>query len=125
MSQVHEGLYADSVGRMTRWMRWLAVSGIVVAQIGWGWRAAMGFAIGAGGSYGMFGWLRHFVDVLGGKPARRRVLALFALRYLLLGGGLYVIFRFSKISLMAALWGLFVSTAVAIAEGVFELLHGT
>jgi hypothetical protein len=72
----------------------------------------------------MFRWLHHFVEALSGKPARTRILVLAALRYLLLGVGLYVIFRFSKTSLMAALAGLFASTAAAIAEGVYELLHG-
>jgi hypothetical protein len=72
----------------------------------------------------MFGWQRHFVDTLAGAPARKRVLALAAMRYLLLAAGLYVIFRFSRIGLMAALAGLFVAVAAALAEGVFELLHG-
>ena len=124
MSQTDERLYTGSIGRMTKWMSWLAAAGVVAARIGWGSRAAVGFALGAGGSYGMFHWLHHFVDALSGKPARKRVLVLFAMRYLLLGAGLYVIFKFSKISLMAALAGLFVSTAAAIAEGVFELLDG-
>jgi hypothetical protein len=133
MSKADERQYADSIARMTRWMKWLAFAGVPVAAVGWGWRAGLGFAIGAGGSYAMFRWLHHFVEALSGKPAgagtltpaRRRVLVLFALRYLIMGAGLYVIFKFSKISLMAALWGLFVSTAAALAEGVFELLHGT
>jgi hypothetical protein len=120
-----ERLYAESVARMMRWMGWLAAFGVLVAGVGWGWRAALGFALGSSASLALFRWLRHFVDVLGGKPARARVLFLFAVRYLLLGGGLYVIFKFSRISLMAALAGLFVSTAAAIAEGVFELTHGT
>ncbi len=125
MSEADERRYTDSIARMTRWMMWLALAGVPVAAVMWGWRAGLGFAIGAGGSYAMFRWLRHFVDALGGKPGRPRILVLFALRYLIMGAGLYVIFKFSKISLMAALWGLFVSTAAALAEGVFELLHGT
>ena len=73
----------------------------------------------------MFRWLHHVVEALSGKPARKRALVLFALRYLILGAGLYAIFKFSKISLMAACVGLFLSTAAAIAEVIFELAHGT
>ena len=67
---------------------------------------------------------RVFYSVLGGKPARSHILALAALRYVLLGTMLYVIFMFSRVGLMAALVGLFVSTTAVLAEGVFELLHG-
>jgi len=124
MSQADEQLYVDSVSRMARWMVWLGAAGVAVSGVGWGWRGALGFALGSSASVVMFRWLQHFVDVLGGKPPRKGVLVLFALRYVLLGLGLYAIFKFSKISLMAAVSGLFVSTAAAIAEVVFELLHG-
>jgi hypothetical protein len=124
MSRADDLLYARAIGRMLRVMAWLGAAGIPVAWLGWGWRAGIGYGMGAAASWTMFRWLHHFVEALGGKPARVRILVLAALRYLILAGGLYVIFRFSKISLMAALAGLFISTAAAIAEGVFELLHG-
>ena len=43
------------------------------------------------------------------------------LRYLILGGGAYVILRYSQISLTAVLAGLFVSIAAVIVEILFEL----
>ena len=124
MSDASEVLYTRAVGRMMRTMVWLGAAGVVVASVGWGWRAGIGYGLGAAGSWTMFRWLHHFVEGLAGKPSRKRYAVLAALRYVLLGGGLYVIFRVSKISLMAALAGLFVSTAAAIAEGIFELLDG-
>lgn len=124
MSLADDRLYARAIERMVKVMVWLGAAGVVAACLGWGWRAGIGYAIGAAASCTMFRWLHHFVDALSGKPARARILVLAALRYLLLGIGLYVIFMFSKISLMATLAGLFVSTGAAIAEGVFELLHG-
>jgi hypothetical protein len=124
MSHADGRSYTRAVERMLRWMAWLGAAGVVVASLGWGWRAGIGFGLGAAASWTMFRWQRHFVEALGGAPARRPILALAALRYLLLGAGLYVIFRFSRISLMGALAGLFVSTAAVLAEGVFELLHG-
>ncbi len=116
--------YLRAMERMERWMLYLALAGVLVAWVGWGWRAGVGFGLGAAASRTMFGWQRHFVDTLSGAPPRKRILALAAMRYLLLAAGLYVIFRFSRIGLMAALAGLFVAVAAALSEGVFELLHG-
>ena len=124
MSQVEGGSYTGAVERMLRWMMRLAAAGGVVASVGWGWRAGIGFGLGAAASWTVFRWQHHFGEVLGGKPARSHILALAALRYVLLGTMLYVIFMFSRVGLMAALVGLFVSTAAVLAEGVFELLHG-
>ena len=124
MSEADDRFYTRAVERMSRWTMWLAAAGVVVASVGWGWRAGIGFGLGAAASWTMIRWQRHFVEALSGAPARGHILALAAMRYLLLGGGLYVIFRFSRAGLMAALVGLFVSTAAVLAEGVFELLHG-
>ena len=125
MSESDGRWYTLAVERMLRWMTYLAAAGVVVASVGWGWRAGIGFGLGAAASWTLFRWQRHFVDALSGAPARKRILALAAMRYLLLGAALYVIFRFSRIGLMGALAGLFVPTAAVLAEGVFELLHGT
>jgi ATP synthase I chain len=124
MSHADGGVYGRAVQRMLRWTAYLAACGVVVASVGWGWRTGTGFALGAAASWTLFRWQRHFVDVLSGAPARSSVVALAALRYVLLGTGLYVIFRFSRAGLMGALAGLFVATAAVLAEGIFELLHG-
>lgn len=124
MTHAEGGFYSRAVGRMLRSMAWLAAAGVLVASVGWGWRVGIGFALGSAASWTLFRWQRHFVDALTGAPARPQILALAALRYVLLGTGLYVIFRFSRAGLRGALAGLFVSTAAALAEGIFELLHG-
>jgi hypothetical protein len=45
------------------------------------------------------------------------------LRYAILGLGAYVILRFSRISLSAALAGLFVSVAAVLTETIIQLCH--
>ena len=83
----------------------------------------VGFVLGAAASWASFRWLKQIVDSLAGKALPRCVAVLAGLRYLLLGGGAYAILRFSKINLLAALIGLFVSAAAVIIEIVFELLY--
>jgi hypothetical protein len=51
------------------------------------------------------------------------VAVILGLRYLLLGLGAYAILKFSEISLMAALVGLFVSTGAVILEILIELIY--
>ena len=64
------------------------------------------------------------VDALGAaRPTRTRVAMLAGLRYVLLGGGAYVILKYSSISITAALVGLFVSVAAVIVEIVIELAY--
>jgi hypothetical protein len=72
-----------------------------------------------------FRWLRLLAGALGSRKrlARGRAIVLGS-RYLLLGGGAYVILRFSSISLPGVLTGLFVSAAAVIAEILFELVYG-
>jgi hypothetical protein len=64
------------------------------------------------------------VDALGEtRPTRKRVAVLAGLRYALLGGGAYVILRFSSVSVTATLAGLFVAVAAVIVEICFELVY--
>ena len=82
------------------------------------------FAIGAAASWLNFHWLKQVVDALGqNRPTRKRVAILAGLRYALLGGGAYVIIRYSSVSVTAALAGLFVSVAAVIIEICFELVY--
>ena len=100
-------------------------AGGAVAAWGWrGWESGAGFLLGAAASALNFHWIKKIVDALGGKgPAKMRVAVLAGLRYLLLGGGAYVILKYSSISISALLVGLFVSVAAVIVEIVIELAY--
>jgi len=92
-----------------------------------GWRGGFGFLLGGGASYMSFQALKRTVDSLGRtadeKPPRASVAVFLGLRYFLLGLGAYAILRFSKISLMAALVGLFAPAAAVILEILVELIY--
>ena len=94
---------------------------VLVAWRGWWWGA--GWLIGTAVSALNFRWLKQLVDGIGGQAAKPRKAVFLGMRYLLLGGGAYVILRFSAISLPAALSGLFVSVAAVIIEILFELVY--
>ena len=122
-----DGFFSSAVGRIFRWMAWLAAAGTLVALALGGWRLAAGFLVGSLASYLNFRWLKRLVEALGGgvsgKPARARGAVFLGLRYLLLAAGVYAILKSSVVSLPGALAGLFVSVAAVILEIVFELVY--
>jgi hypothetical protein len=93
----------------------------LVAWRGWWWGA--GWAIGTAVSALNFRWLKQLVLAIGGEAAKPRQAVFLGMRYVLLGGGAYVILKFSAISLPAALSGLFVSVAAVIVEIILELAY--
>ena len=123
MTNPDDSYYERVAGRIFKVMLVLAAGGAMVALVWRGWAAGAGFALGAAVSWLNFRWLKHVVDGLGSKRARPRLALLAGFRYLLLGGGAYVILRYSSISLPAALVGLFVSVAAIIVETVFEVMY--
>src|SRR3954452_19863823 len=87
----------------------IAAGGTIAAWAWRGWTWGLGFALGAAASWLNYQALEMLVDGLGRKrPTRKRVAVLAGLRYLLLGGGAYVILHYSPVSVGAALTGLFV-----------------
>jgi len=61
-------------------------------------------------------------DGLGRESAKPRKAVFLGMRYLLLGGILYVILKFTAISVPAALAGLFLLVAAVLLEILFELV---
>jgi len=112
-----------ALARIRKYMLAFSAAGAIAAFAWRGWTWGVGFVLGAAASWASFRWLKQIVDSLAGKALPRCVAVLAGLRYLLLGGGAYAILRFSKINLLAALIGLFVSAAAVIIEIVFELLY--
>lgn len=119
-----ERFFDRALARIGKAMFAIGAGGLIgfTAWRGWWW--GLGFALGAGASWLNFHWLKQVVDALGQKrPTRKRVAILAGLRYALLGGGAYVIIRYSSVSVTATLVGLFVSVAAVIVEICFELVY--
>jgi len=91
-----------------------------------GWPGAAGFALGAIASWWNFRRLRAFVNLLG-TPDSTGLLGAIAwslFRFILLVSGAFVILKFTKISLPAACFGLFLSVGAVVLEAIFELTYG-
>ena len=119
-----EALWMDrAVARIWKLIWTIGAAGAValVAWRGWWWGA--GWVIGTAVSALNFRWLKQLVLAIGEEAAKPRKAVFLGLRYVLLGGGAYVILRFSAISLPAALSGLFVSVAAVIVEIILELAY--
>jgi hypothetical protein len=117
-------LFDRALERISRAMLAIAAGGTIAAAAWRGWTWGAGFALGAAASWLNFRWLKQIVDALSGKrPTRKRVAILAGLRYILLGGGAYVILHYSSISLHAALAGLFVAAGAVIVEILIQLVY--
>jgi hypothetical protein len=119
-----ERFFDDALTRIGKAMIAIAAAGLMLAWAWRGWRYGAGFALGAAASWLNFRWLKQIVEPLGSsRPTKKRVAVLAGLRYALLGGGAYVILRYSSVSLTAAMVGLFVAVAAVIVEICFELVY--
>jgi hypothetical protein len=122
MTATDELDYDRAAQRIGRSMTVIAALGTVATLATLGWRWGAGFLLGALFSGLNYRWLRGLVEGLGaGKPPRGAVFLAF--RYLLLGGGGYVILRYSPINRIAVLTGLFVLTAAVFVEVIFEIVY--
>ncbi len=142
-----EQFTAAALRRIYLAMALLGVAGTVLVLLWKGWWFAAGFAAGAALSWLNFHWLKGAVDMLatlagrtgaptapapgavgwrnaGPTPRPPRVAARLVLRYALMGGLAYAIFRTSLVSLAAFLVGLFVFVAAVLAEMIYELAQG-
>lgn len=119
-----ERFFAKAHARIAKAMFALAAGGLIASFAWRGWTWGAGFALGAALSWLNFRWLNQIVETLGqSRPTRKRMAVLAGLRYALLGGGAYVILRYSSVSLTAALLGLFIAVAAVIVEIFFELVY--
>lgn len=124
MGTEEDGRFERAVGRIGRMMLALAVAGALGAAAWRGWRWGAGFALGAAASWANYLILKRMVNALGSRrPDRTRVAVMAGLRYLLLGGGAYVTLHFTRVSLTAALAGLFVAAGAIFLEILYELIY--
>lgn len=122
--ETDEQFFERALERISKAMFAIGAGGAIAATIWRGWTWGAGFALGAAASWINFRWLKQIVDALSNRrPTRARVAVLAGLRYLLLGGGAYVILHYSRISVPAALAGLFVAAGAVIVEIIFQLVY--
>ena len=114
--------YGRAAGRIGRSMLVIGSLGTVAAFLAGGSKWGGGFLFGAGLSLLNFRFLRRLVESLGGGHPHGG--GFLAFRYLLLGGGGYVIVRYSPINMAAVLAGLFVLIAAVFVEVIFEIAYG-
>ena len=112
--------YDRALARLDRFILALAALGAVAAFIRVGWRAALGFAFGALLSWISLRLWKRTANSIGSTPSAPSAVFL-GLRYLLLGGIVFVIIKFLEVSVLAILAGLFVSVAAILLEIVYEL----
>lgn len=115
--------YERAAARIVKLIAVLSATGILAAWLWRGWAWGAGFALGAVISWLNFRWWKQLTDALGGARLRRTSALFLAFRYILLGGGAYVILRASSISLPGMLAGLFVAVAAVILEILYELIY--
>jgi len=123
--QVEELFYRRAIRRIYLHIGWLTVAGTVL--VGWWFdrATAAGFLLGAGVSAINFHWLHRLAEALGPQPEhpKRRAALGFAARYGLYALAGYVIVKYLKANLLAALTGLFVGLLAVLIEIVYELFH--
>jgi ATP synthase I chain len=122
-----EDWYRRALERIERFMTVVGVVALVIALITFGWRIAVGFALGGLIAYLNFHWLEKAVaklaevTVQSGVPASGRgIMHRFLLRYLLLAMVAFVILSVSRESLYGLFAGLFLPVAAMLCEAVYE-----
>lgn len=124
MVNEEDGRFERALGRIGHMMLAIAAGGAIAAAIWRGWSWGAGFALGAAASWVNYRVLKRMVNNLGTDGRGRSGVAIMAgMRYLVLGSAAYVTLHFTRVSLPAALAGLFVPTGAAILEILFELIY--
>jgi hypothetical protein len=126
--------YRGAERRIERLTLGLGIIGVMATLWRWGWRAALGVAIGAGLSWINFRWLKTGISTLadlssvrpGEEAARvpRSVYLKFLGRFILLLVAVYVILSRSLLPAAALFAGLFAVVAAVMAEIIYEIARG-
>jgi hypothetical protein len=126
MRPSEENIYRTAISRMLRLMAVFAAGGTLVLFAWRGWKWGAGFAFGAGVAWINFLLLKKLADsrgATGRKPPSTGSAVFLGSRYLILGAVVYATLRFTSISMLAAVIGLFVSLAAVLVEILFELVY--
>ncbi len=114
--------YRASARRIASLIGVLGVAGTIYAAIVGGWRAGLGFAVGAAASGFSFWRWKAVVEGLGPAPGRASY-GRWIGRFLLIAAAAYVIVKYLVVNIVAVLAGLLVAAAAVIFEIVFQLFH--
>jgi hypothetical protein len=116
--------YELALRRMSRVTAAIGVAGVLIAAIWRGPRVGAGFLVGAIISMINLRWWTSLANAMGssGATPMRGSVALLSLRYLAVGGAVYVIVKILEIALAPVLAGLFVSVAAVLIEILYELI---
>ncbi len=110
--------YAELVSRLGKFIAAIGLIGAMAATIQWGAGYGAGFAIGAAGAFLNMRWLAN--ALLAPKGPAGVVLAL---RFGILGGGVYVILKIFEIAPLSILAGLLSAALAAVLEVFFQLFY--
>ena len=126
---LNDPYYATVENRLTRIGMVLGGATLVVGAVLVSWKFVVSFLVGAVISYLNFCWMKQGVDRLIGsfgseispsqRPSGKSVIFKYFLRYALIGGTLYAIFRFQFFEARGAIMGLLLFVAAVL----FECLH--
>jgi len=124
-----ERFYSGAMDRIRRFMAAIGVVATVVVVIWFGWKVAVGVALGCTIAWLNFLWLKQAVSALadrvtatGRKQSSAGIVMRFLLRYALIALGAYAIFRLSRDSLYGLLGGLFLTVAAILCEAAYEVV---
>jgi ATP synthase I subunit len=134
-------IFGDAILRRVGWLTLLLGGmGAVWAGWHWGWRGAVGLALGAVLSWINFRWLKDGVQGFGGatgQPVAENTnvpvpvsvpwgaFGKFFGRFVLMLGAVYVILTYSSLSVVAVFTGLFASAAAVVLGLIYELVFSS
>ena len=118
-----EDSYRRSLKRLLRFTLVAGVLGTLTAMVWRGPLTAVGFVAGALLSLINLRWWTMVANAIGGsgEAPRSASAIVLSLRYLFIGGAIYVIVRVFKITPVAPLAGLLVTVAAVIVEALYQL----
>lgn len=128
MTATPDQFYQDAIRRIYRIIAFLAAAG-AVAGLAWGWRASVGFALGAAISWFAFSAFHFLAGRLGRSPDKPAdqgrhfaVAWMIGFRWIAVGLAGYVIIEVLGVNKGAFLAGLTVLGAAVLIEILFELI---
>jgi hypothetical protein len=126
---IAERFYSGALDRIRRFMAAFGLVATIAVWMAFGWKAAVGLALGCAIAWVNFYWLKQAVSALadrvtstGQRQSSRGIVTRFLLRYALIALGAYAIFRVSRDSLYGLLGGLFLTVAAILCEAVYEVI---
>jgi hypothetical protein len=123
--------YSGAYSRMNWCMLIVGVAAVPAAFWAFNWRFGIGYLLGAAVAFLNLYWLRRLVTRMGDVVLRKpeattragRMVAVFLLRYALVGLGAYVIFKSSVSALYGLFAGLILPVAGVFCEAAFEIAY--